>query len=354
MENNNLYIYDETISIFIKRMNVDVYYLSKQFNVSIPKVLVYEEASNKKFGYYNKEDEIICLNKILIYSADESFKRYVLFHEFAHHLVSKKVGKHAPSHGKEFKFFCKQLNIPEGSKAKINEIDRSTLNQDKTVSLVEKIKKLLKLASSSNENESSLALEKANQLMLQHNLNLLKNSTSDKQMYLSRSKKFKQYNMKYRCIMAICKTFNVFCVKSSKKQNSKKHYWIEFIGDKANIEIAHEVFDFLDFQLDFLWNQVKTANKLKGLSAKNNFFCGIKNAFIAKQNLISDKIDPNKEIVVYNKSIESFTKEFIYKIKYSTTKMKENKESYRLGLEEGQKLSINKCINNDSSKKLLE
>ena len=84
---------------------------------------------------------------------------------------------------------------------------------------------------------------------------------------------FKKRNAKADGVYEILKCFNVYPVFN---QGHKGGY-LEVVGDKINVTIAHYITDFLSHSIDSLWHETKKENpNVKGVVAKNNFirsFC---------------------------------------------------------------------------------
>lgn len=119
------------------------------------KVVVFEGSD---LGHYNQPFYQIGLNKKLLYLAKDSVIRDILKHELAHYLTWIEFGQ-VQSHGPEFKQTCQKYQFPDDiAFAKIN-LEEANLSKEGDIEaerVLEKVKKLLKLAQSSNAHEAEL------------------------------------------------------------------------------------------------------------------------------------------------------------------------------------------------------
>lgn len=346
-----MYIFNEVIQEFVKKNQVKINKLTARYlpYAKPPVVLVFED--DKRWGYFSRSENVIAFNKRLIFDGMSSFVDHVLKHEFAHFLVYRVYGDVEKSHGKEFKKVCEQLGIDPSAKASLNEMKSNNVldNSDK---VLEKIKKLFRLASSSNENESESALLKANELLLKHNLSL-KDSQEVEEIYMKNILYFKRKNEKVHVISSILKTFGVYLVTSSVIQNKKKVRVLQASGSKSGVEIATYISSFLDEELDRMWKKIKQENGYKGLVAKNSFFRGVASGYISKQENIINKtnIDLKKELVVVQKNNEELARKMIYKsLTFPKRKgIRRNLSAESTGSDLGRKLSFNKVVKTESN-----
>lgn len=129
----------------------------------------------------------------------------------------------------------------------------------------EKIKKLLSLATSSNENEAKLASEKANELLIKHNLNMseLKEESNYKNNRVVEGRQ--SVEDKFICNI-LQKHFFIQIVKSKGG--------LHFLGEETNVEIAEYMYDYLKntFKACFKQYREETGSKV---GAKQSYYMGL-------------------------------------------------------------------------------
>jgi hypothetical protein len=240
-------------------------------------VVVFE---GPEWGHFNAPYMQIGLNRKLIYMAKDSVVRDILKHELAHYLTHLFYrGQNIKPHGPEFKAVCAQFGFPEDVARATMNLDASNLSKEGDLAserILEKVKKLLMLATSSNVHEAELATLKANELLLRHNLDYLK----DKQepIYLERILMRPRKDTKLSAIYEILQHFIVKPVISMGTGTC----CLEVSGSLTNVKLAGYVGNFLDQEMDRLWEMAKKEHGLSGLRGKNSFFIGVAKGFNEK------------------------------------------------------------------------
>jgi hypothetical protein len=242
------------------------------------KVVVFD---GQELGHFDHSFLQIALNRKLIYSAKDSVIRDILGHELAHYLTYIFYDLVQP-HGREFQEVCRRFGFPEHlarATMNIDESNDSKVGDLESEKIIEKVKKLLSLAQSSNVHEAELATLKANDLLLRHNLSCLKEKADS--LYMDRVLKRKRKDAKIMAIYGIMKHFMVHPVISQGKNTCA----LEVSGSLTNVKLAVYVANFLDREFDRLWDEARHHHGLSGLQAKNSFFYGIAEGHDAKMKL---------------------------------------------------------------------
>ena len=353
-------IFNETINIFIKKQKerleqIKKYYKLEHYSISN----IYISDTDKFLGEYHYDRNSIILNKKLIMMKQETID-HILKHEFAHHCSMKKYGKNIESHGKEFKFFCNILDIIPNAKINIDKMDSLNKSSIKEEEILIKVKKLFSLSESSNENEAKLALAKANDLLLKHNLKYINKDYSD--IYQIIIYEGKQINHKWRMISYLLKElFDVYPVFSYQNRNGMH---VELNGTKENLEIASYISCFLDKELDSFFEKAKKRENLKGRSAKINYFNSLIMHYVdsIKENQNKNLFNKKTESLIINKNTliekkENFfkhIKNIVYdkKLKNSYSRYQSNEKASNAGKKDSKNLSIRKGMKGNNQKLL--
>jgi hypothetical protein len=277
----NFYIYSDTTRSFLSRVQglakeiitqeMNLQWMRKRILINdtyYPLNFVVFE-SNKMLGLYDPKLYQIGIHKLFSYKYDNEVLKNVLRHELAHFYVHIFHGIYAQAHGPEFREVFKKFNWATSfSKAQID-LEKQQKNDS---AILQKVEKLLSLADSCNENEAMLATKKANDLILKHNISFVDHEAQST-AYVYRVMEYKKRNAKVDGIYEILKKFNVYPVVN---QGHKGGY-LEVVGNKTDVTIAHYVCDYLSHSIDNIWKQTKKENpQLKGMVAKNSFirsFC---------------------------------------------------------------------------------
>ncbi len=303
-------------------------------------LVLFEHAST--IGYFDSRYYQIGLNKILFLKSQKEVIKNILRHEFAHYLCYLKFGDSIQTHGIEYRDLCKSLDWQKDVfAAKVDlEVENSKVDADLfNQKIIEKIKKLMSLADSSNQHESEQATVKANQLMLKYNLERIDDESNV--AYVEEIFKVKKINAKLRCISEILHEFYVFPIFNY----GKGEVTLEVTGLKENIEIAVYVANFLDTEFERLWRHTKKANPhLKGISKKNSFMRGISIGYKEKIKSFKSSSDQRGLIKIEN-NLNSLVKLAFKRFsKGSISISNECGESKKLGKIAGNNLTIHPAV----------
>ncbi len=347
-----MFIYDNTSLAFIKKTEAFLREILEKAGITIRKsrfefnrylypinVVVFE---GKEWGHFNAPYLQIGLNRKLIYLAKDSVIRDILKHELAHyltHLIYQDVRPHGP----EFKEVCERFGFPEDvSRATMN-LDESNLSKEGDLvseRILEKVKKLFMLAQSSNSHEAELATLKANELLLRHNLDYISNK--EEPIYLERVLLRKRKDTKITAIYAILKHFIVRPVISQGKNSC----CLEVSGSLTNVKLAVYVANFLDQELDHLWELAKKEHGLSGLQAKNSFFLGVSDGFQEKMSEAKKNYSEadKKALVVVQKKLDFDTQIIYRKLGNTRSNNQTDYNASQLGHAKGLSLTIRNAV----------
>ncbi len=361
-------IYSKTIISFISRLNIyaknilqDEFKLKlnrKRFcykNYNYPLIIVIFE-SDSKLGYFNSTKYTIGLNKALMYQAKSEVIKDILRHELLHYLTFINFGEDSLSlpHGEYFKMTAKMYNISKSvllAASNINLLNNKIDNDFKSEKIISKVKKLFKLASSSNKFESEQATIKANQLLLQHNLQYLNTpSDFDETFYVKPILHVKRTSAKIHAISKILNLFMVYTVQS----RNKNGVTLEVTGKKENTELAEYIGSFLDQELERLWKNAKEENQhLAGISHKTNFMRALANSYVKKMQIAQIKIASKKDLIVLHSQLDCYLN-IAYKSLHDISRTsKFNQLASSCGTKAGKNLSINPALQNEIKKATL-
>ena len=313
-------------------------------------IVVFE--GQNTLGYFDHHTYQIGLKKALMYTTKEKVLKDILRHEFAHYLCFIQYGQEVKPHGAEYQSICQQYNWPtQVSQASANIEDLNSVEGDLAAEkIISKVKKLLKLAQSENEFESQAATVKANQLLLKYNLELL-DSEKFETIYVDKLLTQKRKSAKLMAIYDILKHFMVKPILSY----GKGQVSLEATGTKANIELAHYIADFLDSELERLWDLHKKETKAKGQKAKNSFFLGMAKGYDQKNAQMMNEFnsEQRKDLIVLNQQLDQSVSKIYRRLSSTSSGSSIDGSSFDAGTKAGKSLTINQGIKNNNKSKLL-
>ena len=314
-------IYSKTTALFLKRAKLllkDI--LSSEMGLKVFKsrfqwkkhlypinLVVFERGST--LGFFEPHSYQIGLSKRLLLGTKESLIKDILRHEMAHFWTYLEKGN--IDHGPDFREACRHFGWSETvSKATIDLVKENEKKEGdlKAEKLVSKIQKLLSLAGSSNPHESEAATLKANELMINYNLERLHSTNSnshenEETAYVKRVLHGKKNSAKYHAIYDILLLFMVKPVFNYGKDG----FYLEVIGEKSNVLIAEYIGAYLDNELERLWKKQKELTPhLKGLSMKNSFMRGVAKGYKEKMELSKRKLlKDDKSLILLEGSLQT-------------------------------------------------
>lgn len=235
-------------------------------------------------------------------------------------------------------------------------------------SIIEKVKKLLSLANSSNEYEAKLATSKANELLIKHNLDMqqIKDKTFDYETEeaLRSGLTFKSHQ---KLIAGLLKEYFFVRVVISRKfmgyssgnhayyRQSRAQYQkiIQIIGTKENCEIAGYIFSYLDDMYPKLWLQYKKQTEIDH-SAKISYYKGLTRGI---GDMLYDtrwRVQQETGLVLVNdhKLEEYVDKRTSGKDYGGINDKNSNSEVYKDGIQDGKKVTLRKPIQSDTTKNI--
>ena len=227
--------------------------------------------SMRKWGTWSSKRNIIQINQKLLRHYPWEAVRHVVRHEIAHMIVSeiwKLDGEVAP-HGDAFKKACKILNIPSTASDSPSYLMEFGVTNE---AVVRKVKKLMALSSSSNDNESTSAMAKAHRLMKKHNIKDVEDTVDD--IYVARPIGVVGKNVPgyLRDICHILEEFYfVKHISSYHYKGGKSLRHIQIFGKPENVDLAEYVFHFLYNQGMLHWEEFKKECKENGENIRGNY-----------------------------------------------------------------------------------
>lgn len=245
----------------------------------------------------------------------------VLKHEMSHQLVDQIMDRRGePPHGPVFQKACRRLGVhPQFRRAK-SEIPRLLFGGAKELSssspIVVKIEKLLALAGSANEYESTLAMTKAGDLMRRHNLerlaaklaagpagecggNRVGSAVGMDYDYLVINTGRLRRLPHHRYLAALLQSFfyvNTLSYSLYEPTQDRKLQVLELLGTRENLAVAEYVYHFLERLLPRLWRRYQQANHATG-KEKNSYYIGVLNGFREKLQQ-QEKVVSNRDLTV--------------------------------------------------------
>ncbi|MCR4574427.1 MAG: DUF2786 domain-containing protein [Lentisphaeria bacterium] len=284
----------------------------------------------------------------------------VVLHETAHQLVelfAPDCGE--PPHGERFKWFCRLLGANATASGDYPPLDVQVFvddvkEQESPIAL--RIRKLLALSNSPNENEAKMAMMKARELMAKHDMgdiehpNFVKNSNDFVSITLG--KPLKHITLDYSYLANILKDFyNVLTIWISAPTSFNPLTWgrtLEVSGTPLDVRIASYAFDFLENYVDMAWeNQPTAVRRSGGMRRRRDFAIGVYSAFYEVLEAQNRRPEMQALVHVEHPELDSYYNKRYPHVRHSSSSIKIDKKAREAGAELGRNLSIPKGLENE-------
>jgi hypothetical protein len=222
--------------------------------------------------------------------------------------------------------------------------------------ILKKVKKLLALAGSCNEHEAKSATEKAQALMLRHNLNMQSlNNISD---YLTDEvNTSSRISRESSLIMSILtRHFFVRCFYDNRfvgytPRGKRKYIKVAtLVGTNENVTVAKYVFDFLMQTYKRHWNDYSKVHESKSANARNSYMLGLTEGIKETLRASESKVCTEMGLVVVPDAKLSQWMNSKFKLKSRAVgHLSADGKAIAAGKEHGKKITISRALDNDSS-----
>lgn len=236
----------------------------------------------RRLAYFDPRDYTIGVHKNLMYTAKDRVLEDLLRHELAHYFTCIEHGGSAAdgrAHGPRFQAVCETYGLsPEVRRATMdvrseNDAIEGELANERVLA---RFRRLMSLSESDNEHEAALAVLRANELMVKHNLEatIARGATDDEIEYCVRLVlPSKRNSPRQSAIAEILREFLVFPVHGSQG--------LEVTGTHANVEHAEYIARYLDRALASAWQRARKAHPTQKLREKP-FMAAAAESYLAK------------------------------------------------------------------------
>lgn len=321
-------------------------------------------AGSRKMGHWDARGKVIALSSYLIENHTWDVVIEILKHEMAHQYVYEhgKSAAGAP-HGPAFQEACEYLGVHPDYRRATGEIPKfirrdDTGEEGPKRDILRKVEKLLALAGSANENEASLAMERANSLIAKYNIEMVTETNSQSYDYVQVGHGQKRIPIWTKVIGTILRDFffvRIITTEQYDARTDSTYKVLELMGRSENLAVAEHVFYFLHERLALLWQQHRRRTGASGRE-KRSYFLGVLNGFIEKMtqadrqtntDILKDTTFSTTGALVLAKDmglIHYFRNRYPHVTTRRTKASNIYTDAYNSGKEEGEKLTIHKSV----------
>lgn len=337
----------------------------RKLGVSAPDIIFSKNDESAEIVYYNANKTIVFPARYLNYTTN--FLHSIVIWALSHDLAEEYF-KTTQNLSKSYELAWKRLSLEPSfcsTSHRLTETPRhwkeqNSEDQDERKYL-ERVNKLFALAESSNEAESQLAMERAQEMLLARNMSRHREGRGGQRDMVSLILHLDTVRLANTTI-AIGKILAKFYFtkivygRDFDTIKSTNMRCIHLLGRRENVLMAEHVFDFLSHKIDALWTIAKKEKNLPG-KAKLSYQMGLLKGFSNKLGAMVDfrkaasaktdsKTDESALISLECQDLDLYTKEkFPSLCNLSTSDYKMHNEGYTLGKEDGAEIVIHAPLN---------
>ena len=245
-----------------------------------PPVIVLADAASR-LGRWVQAARVLELSRALVLDAPWPHVVSVLQHEMAHQYVDEVLGvRDESAHGETFRQVCEERGIDARAAgapvaAAGAEVDR----------VLERIRKLLALAGSANQHEAEIAMRRAHELMLRHNVEqAAARATREFEVRHLGDPLRRGTRVEADVVVLLAEFFfvKVIRVPVYLPRLGRRGQVYEIVGTRANVEMAQHVHAFLLATADRLWRDNRGDARVRGGRDRLSYQCGVVRGFAEK------------------------------------------------------------------------
>lgn len=252
-------------SAWIRELHLEHEDICWRYNVSLPRPVIEISGARRQWGAWDPDSRTIKVSAHMITGHSWDVTLNVFKHEMAHQIVSEVFGA-SEGHGFLFERACAIIGVPEAFRGAGGDVPRRTgapIDEEmgsENMRRLDKVRKLLSLARSANENEALLAMQKANELIEKYNIERIEQDEAAGFVYAiinHKKKRIENYQRGIGHILSDHFFVDVVYAHLYDPADCVKYRTMELLGTVENVHIAEYVYYFLMNQMEVLWKSHK-------------------------------------------------------------------------------------------------
>ncbi len=336
-----------------------------RYRVGLARPMIGISNSRREWGAWDVDSRTIRVSAAVIKEYPWDVTLNVFKHEMAHQIVTDIFGA-ADGHGPLFEQACNMIGVPGAFQGASGDEPRKRVDfrdeeiDSENMRMLDKVRKLLSLARSGNENEAFLAMHKANELIEKYNIDRIEQEKTAKMVYaIIHHKKKRIENYQRRICLILKEHFFVDVVYSSLYDATacQTYRTIELLGTVENVRIAEYVYYFLMNQMEVLWKVHQCKKSAPASRNKRSYRLGVIKGFHEK--LDRQAMERTREykpeaggprtmsalILAEDRALSDFTKiRFPRLSTYRSAGANIDTSTFQAGLDDGKQLNLHKGI----------
>ncbi len=305
-------------------------------------------------GRWTSEGRCIDIARSLVFEQPWGAVVEVLLHEMAHQYVDEYLGANdSRPHGELFAEVCRRAGIDARTRG-IPEMPADAARS----AILEKISKLLALATSPNPHEAQSAMNAARRLMLKHNIERAEREQASGFVWRQLGRPVKRVEIHRTlagCILEEHFFVQAIWISAWDARTATRGRVLEVCGSPANVEFAEYVYSFLVHTAEGLWAANKRgASARGGLSARRSFLRGVLGGFDEKLRLESRREQEDGLVWVGDPALDAYFRQRNPHVVRRASRGRHDAEAHARGHEAGKKLVLHKAVDSGTGERGMQ
>jgi hypothetical protein len=243
-----------------------------------PPALTIATDASIQLGLWERAPRLIRISEAHIWRDPWHTVVDTLRHEMAHQYVDEVLhARDQTAHGPAFAATCRRLHV--SPRATGNRPTGARCVADK---VLQKVRKLLALAGSSNVHEAERAMAAANRLLLEYNLELTGSATLPEYGHRIIGRSAAALPVEWKLVAALLtEFFFVECIWVTvyNAHRLRHERQLELVGSDANLDLAHYVHDYLHTACERLWHGARAELASGSRYQRSEYLAGVLTGF---------------------------------------------------------------------------
>lgn len=303
-----------------------------------PAFLLTRELS--RLGYWDRSARTLALSTSCVLEHPWPVVVDVLKHEMAHQYVDEVERAFGEtSHGPRFREVCKRLGIDARASGTR---PRDATDDDR---VIEKVARLLALATSSSPYEAEAAMSAARRLMLKHNLEAPQASRGYGTRILGAPKgRTTEHERRVGMLLGAHFFVEVLWIPVYVPSTGKRGHVLEIAGTDANLAMAEYAFAFIHRAAEEAWRAHKKASGIRGNTDRRAYLAGVVAGFHRRLDLEATKAQSEGLVWVGDADLHRFFRERHPRIVHVKRGSQARHEAFGAGHSKGQSLVLHRPV----------
>jgi len=311
----------------------------------VPPVLELADAQHI-LGRWQRLSRTLALSREFATTAPWGHVVEVLKHEMAHQYADEVLGAtDERAHGPAFRRACERLGVDSRAGGALTE--HATPERS---SALRRIRKLLALASSDNQHEAEAAMNRAQKLMLEHNISLghdAEHRYEFREIGPSR-KRFAGWEKLLAGLLAQRFFVRVVWVQTFIRERGTTGRTLEINGSPENVAFAAHAHDYLRYTAGRLWREHKQRLGLRSDANRQRFLAGVMVGFSSKLEQQADVCEQAGLVWVPDASLEDHVARRHPRLRRGRRVRIGGSGGYAEGREAGRGIELNRPVSSTS------